>query len=86
MLDGTIEVDYEQNWLKEALSYWYQAGERAYEVLIEQGLYENFLAHLQKQSFMIEGNSYRGTRRHFQLEIYFFQKYYKTFGIPFFKR
>lgn len=55
--------------LEETLSYWDQAGERPYEVLREQGLYEFFIAQLSKQSLVIEGKIYRGTKRHFQLEI-----------------
>jgi len=55
--------------LNKALSYWNEAGERPYEVLIEEGLYDYFITHIQKQSLLIEGNIYRGTKRHFQLKI-----------------
>jgi hypothetical protein len=55
--------------LKDALSYWDQAGERPYEVLIENGLDKFFSAQLEISTYMIKDKIYRGTSRHSQLEI-----------------
>ena len=59
----------DQDLLEEVLSYWDQAGQRPYEVLIEQGLYEFFLGQLEKASLMLENKIYRGTGRHSQLGV-----------------
>ena len=42
------------------LELWSQAGNRPYEVLIEKGLYDQFLEILNSQSYHIEDKLYRG--------------------------
>jgi len=55
--------------LQKALGYWAEAGEKPYEVLIEEGIYDFFIDHLLNSSLKLNGCIYRGTRRHADLEI-----------------
>lgn len=57
------------NTIDEILTMWDQAGDRPYEVLIEYGKYDLFIAYLNQQSINLDGNIYRGTRRHHDLHI-----------------
>lgn len=54
---------------EEALLLWSQAGERPYEVLKEQELFESFMKYLIGCSYLIKNYLYRGTRRHSELKI-----------------
>ena len=46
------------------LQLWDQAGERPYEVLIEEGVYDEFLRYLDSSRVYLDGPIFRGTRRH----------------------
>ena len=53
------------------LQLWNYAGERPYEVLIQEGVYDQFVDHLKSQTYDFDQDEYiyRGTRRHSELEI-----------------
>lgn len=55
--------------LKHILQLWDQAGERPYEVLQEEGLYDDFIRYLDASSLSIPYPIFRGTRRHADLKI-----------------
>ncbi|CAH6419669.1 Hypothetical protein HVR_LOCUS744 [uncultured virus] len=51
------------------LSVWDRAGERPYEALREESLYDDFINYLSEQHEVLEWTIYRGTRRHNELEV-----------------
>lgn len=51
------------------LMLWDQAGERPYEVLIQEGLYDEFMDILSSSSICTNANIYRGTMRHLDLQV-----------------
>ncbi len=53
--------------MRRLLELWEQAGERPYEVLIEEGLYDEFLRELNSSLVQLDGSLLRGTRRHQEL-------------------
>ncbi len=55
--------------LKLILQTWDQAGERPYEVLQHEGLYDDFLRFLYSSSILIDQHIFRGTKRHSDLNI-----------------
>lgn len=55
--------------MKYALQLWDQAGERPYEVLIHEGVYEPFMNYLESQSYYLDDTIFRGTQRHGELNI-----------------
>jgi hypothetical protein len=59
----------EEDKLIYALQLWDQAGERPYEVLIKENLYDSFLEHIKNMEIDHDGFLYRGTRRHSELNI-----------------
>jgi hypothetical protein len=54
--------------LNHALQLWDQAGERPYEVLIQEHLYERFIRVLESQQFKLTYTIFRGTARHSELD------------------
>ena len=58
----------ETSQLEYALKLWDQAVERPYEVLIEEGLYDQFIEVLQTQQYILQNNIFRGTVRHWELK------------------
>lgn len=55
--------------LQKALLCWSEAGNRPYEYLQEEGLYDDFMTALSKSSCHLETKLYRGTHRHSELLI-----------------
>nr|WIL02946.1 hypothetical protein Cbor_119 [Cedratvirus borely]WIL03407.1 hypothetical protein Cplu_114 [Cedratvirus plubellavi] len=55
--------------LEKMLRIWDQAGERPYEVLMEQGLYDEFMSILSSSTICTEDLIYRGTMRHLDLQV-----------------
>lgn len=52
-----------------ALQLWEQAGEQPYQVLVEQGLDQDFLEALYSSEIILEEPIFRGTRRHQELVV-----------------
>lgn len=54
--------------LTNALELWDQAGDRPYEVLQEEGVYDDFMKYLGSASYIIEKPLFRGSSRHAELK------------------
>ena len=55
--------------LTNALELWDQAGDRPYEVLQEESVYDAFMKHLESCSYVITKALFRGSSRHADLEM-----------------
>lgn len=54
--------------MQNLLQLWEQAGERPYEVLIKEGVYDTFLSYLNSSYIKINEPIFRGTQRHQELK------------------
>lgn len=59
----------EEDLLNHCLQLWDQAGERPYEVLKQENLYDQFMNYIKDLEINNIGNLFRGTRRHSELNI-----------------
>lgn len=55
--------------LKLILQTWDQAGERPYEVLQQEGLYDDLLRVLDSSPIVLDQHIFRGTKRHSELDV-----------------